>query len=42
MGQVIFEVAVNGLIGLVKEWRQWPIAERMDQHTGPVQGQIRR
>jgi creatinine amidohydrolase len=40
-GKIIFEAAVTGLIELVEEWQQWPIAERMDQHTGPVQGQIR-
>jgi creatinine amidohydrolase/Fe(II)-dependent formamide hydrolase-like protein len=40
-GQVIFEAAVNGLVELVDEWRDWPIAERDDQHTGPVQSQIR-
>lgn len=40
-GEVIFEAAVTGLIGLVEEWQQWPIAERSDQHTGPVQKQIR-
>lgn len=40
-GKVIFEAAVNGLIEVVTEWQQWPIAERMDQHTGPVQKHIR-
>ena len=40
-GRVIFEAAVSGLIDLVDEWRAWPIAERSDQHTGPVQPQIR-
>lgn len=40
-GKVIFEAAVSGLIELVEEWQQWPIADRMDQHTGPVQGQVR-
>jgi creatinine amidohydrolase len=40
-GKVIFEAAVNGLIGLVEEWQAWPIAERSDQHSGPVQKQIR-
>jgi len=40
-GKVIFEAAVNGMIDLVNEWREWPIAERMDQHTGPVQKHIR-
>jgi hypothetical protein len=29
------------LIELVDEFRAWPIAKRSDQHTGPVQSQIR-
>ena len=40
-GKVIFEAAVEGLIAVVEEWRAWPIAERSDQHTGPVQSNIR-
>jgi len=40
-GKIIFEAAVSGLIKVVDEWREWPIAERSDQHTGPVQSQIR-
>jgi creatinine amidohydrolase len=40
-GAVIWEAAVTGLIGLVDEWRAWPIKQRMDQHTGPVQSEIR-
>ena len=40
-GEAIFEAAVNGLVDVVREWQQWPIAERMDQHTGPVQKHIR-
>jgi len=40
-GKVIFEAAVSGLIQVVEEWRNWPIAERSDQHTQPVQSQIR-
>jgi creatinine amidohydrolase len=40
-GKVIFEAAVSGLIDVIKEWRSWPIAERSDQHTQPVQSQIR-
>jgi creatinine amidohydrolase len=40
-GEIIFEAAVSGLIEVVDEWRAWPIAERSDQHTGPVQSQIR-
>ena len=40
-GRLIFEAAVSGLIDVVDEWRAWPIAERSDQHTGPVQSQIR-
>jgi len=40
-GKVIFEAAVSSLVEVVVEWRAWPIAERSDQHTGPVQSQIR-
>lgn len=40
-GKVIFEAAVSGLIKVVDEWKDWPIAERSDQHTGPVQSNIR-
>ena len=31
-GQVIFEAAVSGLVEIVDELREWPIAERSDQH----------
>jgi creatinine amidohydrolase len=40
-GARIFEAAVNGLCQLVDELRAWPIAERQDMHTHPVQSQIR-
>ncbi len=40
-GRLIFEAAVSGLIELTEEWRAWPIPPRSDQHTGPVQSQIR-
>jgi creatinine amidohydrolase len=40
-GQVIFEAAVTTLIEIVDEWRDWPIEARSDQHTLPVQSQIR-
>ena len=40
-GRVILEAAVEGLIAVAEEWRNWPIAERSDQHTGPVQSHIR-
>lgn len=40
-GKVIFEAAVNSLVEIVREWQQWPIADRMDQHTNPVQKHIR-
>lgn len=36
-GELIFEAAVSSLIELVDEWQAWPIAERADQHTHPVQ-----
>lgn len=40
-GKVAFEGAVTALCELVEEWRNWPIDERSDQHTGPVQKNIR-
>jgi creatinine amidohydrolase len=40
-GQLIFETAVTRLIEVIDEWRAWPVAERSDQHTLPVQSQIR-
>lgn len=36
-GQVIFEAAVNGLCAFIEEWRDWPITQRSDQHTHPIQ-----
>ena len=40
-GKILFEAAVTGLVAFVDEWRAWPLAERSDQHAGPVQRQIR-
>jgi creatinine amidohydrolase len=40
-GKVIFEAAVSAMVELVTEWQAWPIAERQDQHTNPVQKHIR-
>jgi creatinine amidohydrolase len=40
-GRVLFEAAVNGLVGLVDELRAWPVAERRDMHRLPVQADIR-
>jgi len=40
-GKAIFEAAVSGLVGVVDEFRSWPIADRSDQHTHPVQSDIR-
>ena len=40
-GKIILDAAVAGLVGLVDEWRDWPIPDRSDQHTGPVQRGIR-
>lgn len=40
-GKIIFEAAVTGLLELVDDIRSWPIEKRSDQHTGPVQSQIR-
>jgi creatinine amidohydrolase len=39
-GEVIFEAAVASLIDVVDEWQKWPIADRSDQHEGPVQSKI--
>ncbi len=39
-GQVIFEAVVSHLVAFVDEWRTWPIGERQDQHSGPVQSRI--
>ena len=40
-GKRIFETAVEELISLVREWRSWPVADRADMHTNPVQDDIR-
>jgi creatinine amidohydrolase len=40
-GRLIFETTVTRMLELVAEWRAWPIAERRDFHTHPVQGRIR-
>lgn len=40
-GRVIFEAAVSRLVKVADELRAWPIAERSDQHTHPVQSDIR-
>jgi creatinine amidohydrolase len=40
-GKILFEACVDGLLGFIDEWRAWPIADRSDQHSGPVQRQIR-
>jgi hypothetical protein len=39
-GEIIFEAAVTGLVGLVDELREWPIEPRSDQHRMPVQKNI--
>ncbi len=40
-GKVIYEAAVSGLVEVIREWRSWPVEKRSDQHTHPVQSQIR-
>lgn len=40
-GRILFEAAVAGMVGLIDEWRAWPVAERSDQHRGPVQKDVR-
>jgi creatinine amidohydrolase len=39
-GRIIFEAAVSRLVEVVDEWRAWPLADRSDQHRGPVQKKI--
>ena len=41
-GEIIFNAAVDGLVELVQEIKDWPIEERRDQHSNQVQKQIRR
>jgi creatinine amidohydrolase len=40
-GKLILDAAADGIVDIVKEWQAWPIAERSDQHSGPVQSHIR-
>ena len=40
-GKVIFDAAVSGILEFIDEWRNWPLAERSDQHTQPVQSHVR-
>jgi creatinine amidohydrolase len=40
-GKIIFEAVVSRLEELVDEFLAWPIDERVDQHDGPVQAQVR-
>ena len=40
-GKLIFEAAVEGMIRAIDEIRAWPIEERRDMHTHPVQKGIR-
>src|SRR4051812_40307474 len=40
-GRILFDAAASGLVSLVDELRAWPIEQRSDMHTGPVQSQIR-
>jgi|GEM_PF-3485433 creatinine amidohydrolase/Fe(II)-dependent formamide hydrolase-like protein len=40
-GEIIFNAAVDGLVELVQEIKDWPIEEREDQHSNQVQKQIR-
>jgi creatinine amidohydrolase/Fe(II)-dependent formamide hydrolase-like protein len=40
-GQQLFEAAVSELGRVVAELHTWPIADRSDQHRGPVQSDIR-
>lgn len=40
-GEVIFEAAVNGLVEFIDEWKAWPLEDRRDFHSRPVQRDIR-
>lgn len=40
-GRVIFDAVISNLIGVVDEIRDWPIAERSDQHTTQKPSAIR-
>jgi creatinine amidohydrolase len=40
-GAILFNAAVAGLVKLVDELRDWPVAKRQDMHQGPVQSDIR-
>ena len=40
-GKLLFEAAVEGLIRAIDEIKSWPIEERRDMHTHPVQKGIR-
>ena len=40
-GKIVFEAVVAKMVAFVDEWRSWPIADRSDQHTSPVQSDIR-
>ena len=40
-GRTLFESFVENMVGFVDEFQAWPIAERKDQHTHPVQSSIR-
>ncbi len=39
-GEIIFEAAVEGLVKLLDELREWPIEERSNQHRLPAQKNI--
>jgi creatinine amidohydrolase len=39
-GKIIWEAVVSRLMEVVDELRAWPIPQRSDQHTGPVQSDI--
>jgi len=39
-GKVIFEAAVIEMVNLVEEFQQWPLADRTDQHSHPVQDKV--
>lgn len=40
-GEIILKAAVDGLVELIDDIREWPIEQRSDQHAGPVQRGIR-
>lgn len=39
-GEIIWEAAVSGLIEFIREWKEWPVSPRRDQHESPADKSI--